>query len=560
MKRLANKKTRMETGFDQVLQEINVSTPYGKKKIKEIHPYFPGEENKLKYEFEKIEKMLHVVENSSADIEEFDQIFMGIKDITFTLQRSRSNVLSVVELYEVKCFLLLSEKLESLLLRLKDSIAPELMLCSATELLDILDPGKDRLGTFYIYDEFSPRLSELRKRKRALELSLRKEQNQKWRELELKHGLKVSSRNEIVISKADTSQKEQISFIKELELSEEDYMSMTFKLKMNDIMFQIQGEIEEINGAAEEEEFHIRETLSGHVSKYAEVLLKNTERIGEIDFILAKAMYAKKHGCVKPSITDLHIIDMKYGRHIPVQKILEEKGKKFCPISICLEDGVTCITGANMGGKTVSLKLVGLVALMAQYGLYAPCESISVGLSSYIQILIGDSQSVQRGLSSFGGEMEELKEMLDNSKEKALILIDEIASGTNPVEGLALTKSLIAYLSRHPYITLLTTHYDHVASGTWTKTMQVRGLADADFEKLIRELRYANRRERIEIISKHMDYRLYQVDVSSETPRDALNIAKMLGIYDEIIDNAKKIIEEDAVHKGGKKYEEQIKS
>jgi dsDNA-specific endonuclease/ATPase MutS2 len=195
-----------------------------------------------------------------------------------------------------------------------------------------------------------------------------------------------------------------------------------------------------------------------------------------------------------------------------------------------------------MGGKTVSLKLVGLVAMLTQYGFFVPCSAAKIGLSNYIHILIGDSQSMQRGLSSFGSEMEELKEILDQSQERSLILIDEIASGTNPVEGLALTKSLVGYLKARPYISLITTHFDSVTVGEGIKNMQVRGLANADFGKLEKELRYANRKERIEIIQKYMDYRLYHAENDEEIPKDALNIAKMLGIYYEIIENAKNIL------------------
>lgn len=195
-----------------------------------------------------------------------------------------------------------------------------------------------------------------------------------------------------------------------------------------------------------------------------------------------------------------------------------------------------------MGGKTISLKLAGLVPILTQYGFFVPAKSAKIGLSNYMQILIGDSQSVERGLSSFGSEMEELKEILDNSDDRSILLIDEIASGTNPVEGLALTRSLVDYLKNEPYITLITTHFEAVTEGNGVKNMQVRGLADVDFTKLDSELRYANRKERINIISKYMDYRLYTVEKQGQIPKDALNIAKMLGINKEIIDGAQKYI------------------
>jgi len=223
-----------------------------------------------------------------------------------------------------------------------------------------------------------------------------------------------------------------------------------------------------------------------------------------------------------------------------VEEILHKKGKEYCPVSISLKTGVSCITGANMGGKTVCLKLTGLVVLLTQYGFYVPCVSAKIGLSSYVHILIGDSQSLQRGLSSFGSEMEELKEIIDNCKDRAFVLIDEIASGTNPTEGLALTKAVIEYFSARPFISLITTHYDGVNNSKNAKNMQVTGLANADFKKLDKEIRYANRKERIEIVGKYMDYTLRDLADNEKVSKDAINIAKMLGINEEIINNAKK--------------------
>ena len=138
--------------------------------------------------------------------------------------------------------------------------------------------------------------------------------------------------------------------------------------------------------------------------------------------------------------------------------------------------------------------------------------------------------------------MEELKEILDHGVDRSIILIDEIASGTNPVEGLALTRSLVDYLIKKPYISLITTHFETVTETEGVVNMQVKGLADADFNLLNREIQYANRRERINIISKYMDYRLCRVEKQGEVPKDALNIAKMLGISSEIIEGAKKYI------------------
>ena len=537
--RLSNVKTRSETGLDHVMQSINVMTPFGKKRMKEMKPFFPGEEELLDEEFRKLEEIYHLAEKKPHTVEQLVETFMDLKDVSFTVERSKGNALSVVELFEIKSLLLKMKRTAELIDETEMPLSEEFILSDTMELLDALDPRKDRMDTFYIYDAFSEELGNLRKRKRELEIGLRRALKEIKKKVEVQYGISMTPKFDYVVSKSNKELVKIIKEIPELTVDDEDYLSVTFTLKGTEETDAINLEMDRLNESIEEQELIVRENLSAQIHQCSPVLLKNCEKIGILDFTLAKAVYAKQHHCIKPVLVQDHQIEIVEGRHLVVEEILTEKNKHYCPVSIELQDGVTCITGANMGGKTVSLKLVGLIAMMTQYGFFVPCSSARIGLSNYIHILIGDSQSLQRGLSSFGSEMEELKEILDQSKERSLILIDEIASGTNPVEGLALTKSLVAYLKARPYISLITTHFDSVTVGGGIKNMQVRGLADADFQKLEKELRYANRRERIEIIQKYMDYRLHHAENDEEIPKDALNIAKMLGIYDEIIENAK---------------------
>lgn len=540
--RLSNVKTRSETGLDHVMQSINVMTPFGKKKLKELVPFLPGDEDRLNNEFRKLSELLELAQENPRTVDLLIETFMDMKDIAFTIERSRNNALSVVELFELKSLLLKMKQIIELLEAAGHQLSSEFILIDTMELLDIIDPRKDRMHTFYIYDDFSEILGQLRKRKRELEINVRKAQKVIKQQIEKQYGITLTPKFDYVVSKSNKELVKIIREIPELISGDEDYISVTFVLKNTEEIDAFLLEMDQLNESIDEEELKIREALSKAVCRFGEILRKNCDIIGELDFTLAKAVYARNHNCVKPELIMEHRIEIEEGRHLVVEEILNQKNKQYCPVSIHLQDGVTCITGANMGGKTVSLKLVGLVAMLTQYGFFVPCSAARVGLSNYIHILIGDSQSMQRGLSSFGSEMEELKEILDHSKERSLLLIDEIASGTNPVEGLALTKSMVGYLKVRPYISLITTHFDSVTVGEGIKNMQVRGLANADFKKLEKELRYANRRERIEIIQKYMDYRLYHANNEEEIPKDALNIARMLGIYDEIIENAKKFL------------------
>ena len=537
VKRLANVKTRKETGLDYVVSAVNLLTPFGIKQIKEQKPFVPGQEESLRAELDRVQVMMGIAERNPKEIELLQETFMMMKDNTFTIERSGNSVLSVVEIFEIKSLLLQMEKVRSLADKL--SVPAEFIPDDTVKLLDTLDPGKDRLNTFYIYDVFSEKLGELRKEKKETERELRKKQKALREIVKDKYGVNLTPKFEIVISKSDPQSIKMIGEITELIRSDEDYMSVTFSLAPTEGMDACIRRSDELMTLIEEEELEVREYLSKEISSYERVLLENCEKLGRLDITLSKAIYADRHDCVMPEIVNEHVIEFEDGRNLQVEDILKEKGKEYCPVSIALDDGVTCITGANMGGKTVSLKLVGMVAILAQHGFFVPCRRARVGLSNYMQILIGDSQSIERGLSSFGSEMEELKEILDNGRDRSLILIDEIASGTNPAEGLALTKSLVDYLKTKAYITLITTHFETVTEDVSVRNMQVKGLAGADFSRLDKEIRYAGRKERIDIISRYMNYRLVLVEDAAEIPKDALNIAKMLGIDRDIIEKAK---------------------
>lgn len=541
VKRLANKKTRRETGLDYVTTGLNLLTPFGSGLIKEQKPFLPGQEELLRAELSRIQEIKSIAEANEREIGILSEAFMMLKDNSLSIKRSGNSVLSVVEIFEIKSLLLLMVRIRDLggKLKLPEEFIPD----DITGLLDTLDPGGDRLNTFYIYDSFSEKLAELRSEKKNLEREVRREQKRKRDDIREKYGITLTPKFDITVSKSDSQSIKMIDEISDLSRSEEDYMSVTFTLTPTEAAAGLVRRMDELTADIEEEELKVRETLSEEIHSWAEVLNENCRRIGRLDIVLAKALFAGKHNCVMPEIVTEHVVEFTDGRHLQVEEIISSKGGRYCPVSISLKDGVTCITGANMGGKTVSLKLTGMIAILAQYGYFVPARSAKVGLSNFMQILIGDSQSIERGLSSFGSEMEELKEIMDNSKERSLLLIDEIASGTNPVEGLALTRSIVDYLKKQPYISLITTHFEAVTGDEEVVNMQVTGLANADFDRLNREIRYANRRERIEIIGRYMDYRLTHVDSGREIPKDALNIAKMLGISKDIIEKAKEYIE-----------------
>ncbi|MBO4235176.1 MAG: hypothetical protein J5928_01865 [Firmicutes bacterium] len=535
-KKFTNKKTLSETGFSYVTGNLSVHSPYGNSILRSQEAFLPGEEKKLEIEFDRLEEMISFASREPKKARTLMESLCLAKDISGSIKRSEAVTLSVVEIFEIKSFLLLCEEIRKIIGEGNFELIP------VSDAIDVLDPKGDRMNTFYIYDEFSEKLAELRAEKKALDTEIRRVQKAKKDSIKAEYGIMLTPKFDIVIPKS-SDDCEQAKNIDLLETVAEDYSSVTFALKADAETYKLIEKAENFNMAIEEEEENCCVRLSRRIWEYADVILENGRRIGYLDLMLAKANYSIEHKLVRPKIMEEHILSIKNGRHLQVEDILESRGKVYCPISMELREGVTCITGANMGGKTISLKLAGLIMLMTQYGYFVPADSAEVGLSNFMGILIGDSQSMERGLSSFGSEMEELKDILAGAKPRSLILVDEIASGTNPSEGQALTESLIDYLSEKEYISLMTTHFD--VKDERAVSMQVRGLADADFRRLNSELSGADRNERIDIIGKYMDYNLALVETGEEVPKDALNIASMLGIPEEIIMGARRHLEKD---------------
>ncbi|MGL5426924.1 MAG: MutS-related protein, partial [Cetobacterium sp.] len=210
-----------------------------------------------------------------------------------------------------------------------------------------------------------------------------------------------------------------------------------------------------------------------------------------------------------------------------VLKSLEEKERVYQKVDISLGKRVTVITGANMSGKTLTLKTLGLIQVMAQTGFFVSAESAELQLLDDICLSIGDSQSLEEGLSSFAAEMLEIDGIVKKIKKgvRPLVLIDELARTTNPEEGRALLKSVVKILDRYSIEAIITTHYDDIEKDV-TK-LRVVGIKK---DILLESVDYKN-------IEDYIDYSLVEVD-DGDVPEEALTIAKLLKIDDEIIKNA----------------------
>ena len=222
---------------------------------------------------------------------------------------------------------------------------------------------------------------------------------------------------------------------------------------------QLNNQLKELDALEQAEIERVLAALSEQVSFESEDLQYNIEILAKLDFIFAKAKYAKSYDGSQPIFNTEGLIDIKQGRHPLLDK------KKVVPINVTLGDefDMLIVTGPNTGGKTVSLKTMGLFALMGQAGLHIPAfQGSKLTIFDNIFADIGDEQSIEQNLSTFSSHMTNIVSILEEATEHSLVLLDELCGGTDPIEGAALAISILTNLLSRGVHTMATTHYSEL--------------------------------------------------------------------------------------------------
>lgn len=263
--------------------------------------------------------------------------------------------------------------------------------------------------------------------------------------------------------------------------------------------------------------------LTSMVAPYGEDIYNALILLGEIDLRFAKAQLARDMNAVRPEMNDELRIRIVRGRHPLLDKA------KAVPIDIWLgEDFKTLIiTGPNTGGKTVTLKTVGLFTLMAQAGMFIPADvGTRLGVFKNVYADIGDEQSIEQSLSTFSSHMTRLVGILKNADDKSLVLLDELGAGTDPIEGAALAMSILETLYGRRSTTLATTHYSEIKAFALARDGMENASMEFDIDKLC------------------PTYRLF---IGIPGKSNAFEISKRLGLDDDVINRAKQFLKGEDV-------------
>ena len=515
-----NKKALVTLEYNKIilrLEDFAASSP-GKEKCRALLPS-SDIETVRKTQQETADALLRIIKKGSLS-------FAGIKNIGPSLKRlAIGSSLGMGELLSIASLLEAAARVKAF----SSKLSEEDPVDSLDERFAMLDPIPSLMHDIQrcivsdeeMSDEASPALKSIRRSIQAANAKIRAQLNSFVADSETRTFLQenvVTMRNGRFCIPVKQEYRGQVPGM----IHDQSSSGSTLFVEPMAIV-KLNNDLKELSIKEQEEIERILAVLSNEAAEYIEILQDDTDTLAELDFIFAKAAFARTYKGSMPIYNTNGIIDLKDARHPLIDP------KRVVPSNIWLgkDFDLLIVTGPNTGGKTVSLKTVGLLSLMGQAGLHIPAyDGSKLALFNEIYADIGDEQSIEQSLSTFSAHMTNIVSILENVDSSSLVLFDELGSGTDPVEGAALAMSVLSFLHNMKIRTMATTHYSELK----LFALSTEGVENACCEFNVETLQPT-----------------YRLLIGIPGKSNAFAISKKLGLPDYIIDDAKNRINEQNI-------------
>ncbi len=494
---------------EKITSSIKPKTHYGLKEKEEFELFDSEDKEEVEHYLNLI---YHIANNLSYEkLKEIISILSEINNIEMIVEKLKQRDLEVYEIFEIKKYIYYHEKLKKI-----DFDLPYIRE-DLQDLFQFLNPENKNGYTFYVYNKYSEKLQELRKKENLIDKKIRSEESKLKNKIKESFNITVLS-DEFVVPKSKKEVIENLLSSNLVLMTRETFANIYFSLKRNKILDELHYEKQKLKNLIQKEEKNVLSNVSFRLRKESEKIKNSTIQLGKLDFLLAKIEFIRGFEYCKPDISE-EKFEFKDLIFLPLSK-----KNNYQPITFKIPKGLTILVGTNMGGKSTLLKTLGLTEFMLKYGLLIPAKYATMPLLDEIFFVNEDIES--DSLSSFAINVERLKEGLKKEK-KTLLLIDEFAKGTNPIEGNALAKSVAKWIfeNKKNSFTIFATHFT--------------GPVDKKYSLL----KVGKIKEKFERIEDAIDHSVKEYE--GKFPMEALKISEFIGLNKKIIKNAKEYIEND---------------
>lgn len=450
--------------------------------------------------------------------------FGGIRDVRQPLHRARiGGMLNPLELNDISGTLLGGRRLRRFIKDIHEE-SPVPLLEGLAELITENKALEDKIRSCiddnaHVLDQASPELGKVRSELRAGEGKVREKLEQMVRTPSVAKMLQdalVTIRNDRYVIPVKQEYRSHFGGL----IHDQSASGATLFIEPESVV-QLNNRLRELKLKEEAEVEKVLRMLSALVAEFADPLSGNLELLAELDFIFAKASTAREMKATLPMMNDRGFLKIKRGRH----PLLSREAVVPLDVELGNKYSTIIITGPNTGGKTVTLKTIGLLSLMAMSGLFVPAEDGSqLCVFDAIYADIGDEQSIEQNLSTFSSHMTNIISILRDMTPKSLVLFDELGAGTDPAEGSALAISILEHIHQMGCRMVATTHYSELKAYAYDR----KGVINASME--------------FDIQTLSPTYRLL-VGVPGRS--NAFAIAERLGLSLRIIEHARQQVGEE---------------